>query len=94
MLVSVFCSGGVGCGERFVGADLGAVIVRRVVEARRLKAEGGSREQRGQHAHSAARTQPLAPIDEKGSGLGSVDLVDRPGGKTKRGGFWARLRCW
>lgn len=74
---------------------LGAVIVRRVVEARRLKAEEDSRELRGGQAHSAARTMPLPPVDyEKSGGLGSIDLADRPGGKTKRGGFWARLRCW
>lgn len=73
---------------------IGAVIVRRVVEARRLAAEGGARDQRGQLAHSTARTRPLAPVDEKRDGLGSVDLADRPGGKTKRGGVWARLRCW
>ncbi len=26
--------------------------------------------------------------------LNSVDLEERPGNKTKRGGFWARLKCW
>ncbi|MCJ1256725.1 hypothetical protein MMC24_004549 [Lignoscripta atroalba] len=83
-----------------------ALIVRRVVEARRRRTATAHPHSTSHktsnpahinpytHAHSTSRTQPLTPLDEKSGGLGSVDLAERPGGKTKRGGFWARLRCW
>lgn len=61
------------------------------MEARRVKAEGGAA---GQQGRSVAGSLPLRLLGEKGGGSGSVDLAERPGGKTKKGGFWARLRCW
>lgn len=69
-----------------------AVIVRRVVAARRRHASGaapalGS----GPLANSTSRTQPLTPLEEK---VGSVEFAQRPGQTTKRGGFWARFKCW
>lgn len=69
-----------------------AVIVRRVVAARRRHAAGltsvpGS----GLLATSTSRTQPLSPLEEK---VGSVEFAQRPGQTTKRGGFWARFKCW
>ncbi|KAI9771472.1 MAG: hypothetical protein M1840_002092 [Geoglossum simile] len=72
------------------------VLVRRVVEQRRLHA---SYPQYYYHNATATNTtQPLTPLEkpERGGGLGSVDLEDRPGGKKIRR-RWAclrRLRCW
>ncbi|MCJ1477055.1 hypothetical protein MMC13_005726 [Lambiella insularis] len=78
-----------------------ALIVRRVVEARRLhalprseRAAAAAASRRHAPGDSYSRTQPLTPLNEKGGRLESVDLVDRPGRKVKRGGMWARLRCW
>ena len=75
------------------------VIVRRVVAARRAhtSALSGS-PQKGNalysHTHSASRTQPLTPLGDK-EGLDMTDFPERPGAKkTKRGGFWARFKCW
>lgn len=69
------------------------MIVRRVVAARRLHASGANSNppRSGSHMYSTAQTQPLTPLEEK---AGSVDFVERPGRTTKRGGFWARFRCW
>ena len=73
-----------------------AVIVRRVVAARRRHASGagsipGSGSGLGPLATSTSRTQPLSPVEEK---VGSVEFAQRPGQTTKRGGFWARFKCW
>ncbi|KAI9860188.1 MAG: hypothetical protein M1813_006298 [Trichoglossum hirsutum] len=75
-----------------------ALLVRRVVEQRRLHAAQTADPRhpirQNLFGSTANTTQPLTPL-EKREGLGSVDLEDRPGGKkVKRGGFWARLRCW
>lgn len=68
------------------------VIVRRVVAARRLHASGiAPNPGTGLSANSASRTQPLTPLEEK---VGSVEFAQRPGQTTKRGGFWARFKCW
>ena len=72
------------------------VIVRRVVAARRQHALGyqtpdpNSQSRSMGYTYSSSHTQALGTFDEKTS----IDLADRPGGKTRRGGFWARLKCW
>ncbi|KAI9825219.1 MAG: hypothetical protein M1832_001253 [Thelocarpon impressellum] len=71
-----------------------ALLVRRVVEQRRFP--GGTVPPT---AAAPAKTQPSTSTAEKQSPqqqqrLNSVDLEERPGNKTKRGGFWARLKCW
>lgn len=74
------------------------VIVRRVVAARQHAAgKPAAVPHRNQgllsHAHSASRMQPLLRYGEKETD--SSDFPERPGAKkTKRGGFWARFRCW
>lgn len=76
------------------------VIVRRVVAARRAHASamgsGTAQNKNGlfSHGHSASRTQPLTPIGDK-EAADMTDFPERPGAKkTKRGGFWARFKCW
>lgn len=76
------------------------VIVRRVVAARRAHANGtamGTPQKANGllgHGHSASRAQPLTPLDNKEGG-DTTDFPKRPGAKkTKRGGFWARFKCW
>jgi hypothetical protein len=77
-----------------------AVIVRRVVEARRLAEMGVVDAELGMN--SRGMTKPLTPLppgedDEKGDGRGPGtrgpnirgDRVGRGGG-----GFWRKLRCW
>ncbi|KAF2459403.1 ras small GTPase [Lineolata rhizophorae] len=59
-----------------------ALLVRRVVEARRLQIYGGVEP-------ASARTQPLAPVSEKPAMAGADDDDAR----NKRS-FWSRLRCW
>lgn len=73
-----------------------ALIVRRVVAARRLHASGGHNapprsEALFGNAHSASRTQPLPPLGEK---PGGGDAASRAGNRTRQEGFWTRLRCW
>ena len=75
------------------------VIVRRVVAARQHAAGMTAAAPRGNqgllsHAYSStSRTQPLLPYGEKEAD--SSDFPERPGAKkTKRGGFWARFKCW
>ncbi|KAI9799017.1 MAG: hypothetical protein M1825_004913 [Sarcosagium campestre] len=89
-----------------------ALLVRRVMEQRRLKEAGSlasptSVSSNG-HAHHHHHQLPLGsgapasklnlqggPTSEKYQPrISSVDLEDRPGHKTQRGGFWARLKCW
>ncbi|KAK0517195.1 hypothetical protein JMJ35_000350 [Cladonia borealis] len=76
-----------------------ALIVRRVVAARRAHTSGLSgTPQKGNalfsHSQSASRTQQLTPLGDK-EGLDMTDFPERPGAKkTKRGGFWARFKCW
>ncbi|MCJ1226357.1 hypothetical protein MMC12_003007 [Toensbergia leucococca] len=67
-----------------------ALIVRRVIAARRQHASGTGPTV-APPLRSNTYTQSFIRLDEK---AGSVDLVERPGAGTKRGGFWARLRCW
>lgn len=76
------------------------VIVRRVVAARRAHASAMDTSTRHNknglfsHGHSAFRTQPLTPIGDK-EAADMTDFPERPGAKkTKRGGFWARFKCW
>ena len=79
-------------------ASMFLVIVRRVVAARQHaagKVAAPPQRNQGLHGHalSASRTQPLAPYGEKEAD--SSDFPERPGAKkTKRGGFWARFKCW
>ncbi|KAI9749719.1 MAG: hypothetical protein M4579_006771 [Chaenotheca gracillima] len=71
-----------------------ALLVRRVVEQRRLNLEAANRPPPS--AADVAAANNNFGLSEKGQHgrLGSVDMEDRPGNKTKRGGFWARLKCW
>ena len=79
-----------------------ALIVRRVVEARRAAEEGsnGKRKGAGFEDNRRGMTKPLTPLpedrhggDEKGDkkvrGV-SIGQGDRIG----KGGFWRKLRCW
>ena len=75
------------------------VIVRRVVAARRAHAAtlAPTNPQLTNnlfgHGHSSSRTQPLSPHGNKEAT--DLDFPSRPGAKkTKRGGFWARFKCW
>ena len=71
------------------------VIVRRVVAARQNAAGiAAVPAQRNQglfsQAHSVSRTQAFGDKEAD-----STDFPERPGAKmTKRGGFWARFKCW
>ncbi|KAF2838567.1 ras-domain-containing protein [Patellaria atrata CBS 101060] len=56
-----------------------ALIVQRVVNARRLKVSGGPL------ITSKSRTQPLTPTNEK---------INQVGDGKDNGGFWSKLRCW
>ena len=77
-----------------------SVIVRRVVEARQIAADGGfpgatgarsSAQQSGHgHAHSVSRTPALT---EKEKNL-SDSLQGGGGPKKKKQGFWSKLKCW
>lgn len=76
------------------------VIVRRVVAARQAHPTqlGAGNPQRlhglFNHGHSTSRTQPQNSIGDK-EGADMTDFPERPGAKrTKRGGFWARFKCW
>ncbi|KAF6235630.1 hypothetical protein HO173_006313 [Letharia columbiana] len=75
-----------------------ALIVRRVVAARQHAAgTTAAPPQRNQglfsHAQSASRTQQLPSYGEKEAD--TTDFPERPGAKkTKRGGFWAKYKCW
>ena len=75
-----------------------AVIVRRVVEARRMhgvpssqKAANGANAYAG---NSFSRTEPLTPLNEKGGRSGYMDPEGNPGQKTGKTPWWARLKCW
>jgi len=78
-----------------------ALMVRRVVEARRAHAERDAEVVVG---HAVAKTEPLTPLaeDEKADPLGEgrfpvVGIMGRDdvrGGKRRGGGFWKSLRCW
>lgn len=74
------------------------VIVRRVVAARQHaggKTAAGPPRNEGliSHTQSASRPQPLPTYGEKEAD--SSDFPERPGAKkTKRGGFWARFKCF
>lgn len=77
------------------------VIVRRVVEARRLQTQGPSnpsqaaaaatRSQHGQN-HSVSRTQPLSETEKHLSERSEFEKTSarREGKKS----FWAKLKCW
>ncbi|KAI9680824.1 MAG: hypothetical protein M1817_004264 [Caeruleum heppii] len=43
---------------------------------------------------STHQHQPSGLSEKHNQRLNSVDFGERPGGKVKRGGFWARLKCW
>ncbi|KAF2813963.1 ras-domain-containing protein [Mytilinidion resinicola] len=63
-----------------------ALLVRRVVEARRLQATGGA-------PAAAARTEPLPPLSEK-----QIADSQMPGNTFRPDGpkqsFWEKLKCW
>ncbi|KAI9779598.1 MAG: hypothetical protein M1839_007263 [Geoglossum umbratile] len=70
-----------------------ALLVRRVVEQRRLHAIRTANPHQYQNHTATNTTQPLTPLEkQEKSGLGSVDLEDRPGSRKAR--WWARLKCW
>ncbi|KAK7192838.1 hypothetical protein DPSP01_012951 [Paraphaeosphaeria sporulosa] len=60
-----------------------ALLVRRVVEARRLAASGGV------PATHTAGTAALPPLDEKAGSPSSPNEENRP-----KESFWRKLRCW
>jgi len=60
------------------------VLVRRVVEARRIAAQGGS---------GPNRTAVLPPLDEKDASSLNAPL-GKNGGVPKKERFWKRLKCW
>jgi hypothetical protein len=62
----------------------GVVLVRRVVEARRIAANGGS-------VDAPPRTAALPPMNEK-DGASSNQAPEKS--KMERERFWKRLRCW
>ncbi|KAA6408930.1 MAG: hypothetical protein FRX48_07274 [Lasallia pustulata] len=61
-----------------------ALVVRRVVEARRVKAEGGAA---GQQGRSVAGSLPLRLLGEKGGGWGMWIWRSGRGGRRRRGVF-------
>ncbi|KIW02890.1 uncharacterized protein PV09_05940 [Verruconis gallopava] len=63
-----------------------ALIVRRVVEARRLALSGGAL-----NVVSGSRTLPLEPLNEKP--IHSID-PDALKKKNQNSGFWSKLKCW
>ncbi|EON65168.1 hypothetical protein W97_04405 [Coniosporium apollinis CBS 100218] len=67
-----------------------ALLVRRVVEARRAAATatGGAR------FEAAGRTLPLPPVSEKPAVSTAGRTVEQPRGTRGGGGFWSRLKCW
>ena len=76
------------------------VIVRRVVAARQTHAAGmaalSSQGKNGLQSHGAppSRSSPYTSVGTK-EAADMTDFPERPGAKkTKRGGFWARFRCW
>lgn len=69
-------------------ADNALVLVRRVVEARRTAASGGTR------IEAAGKTQPLPPISEKPAVPTAKRTAEQPRTKKEGAGFWSRLKCW
>ena len=76
------------------------VIVRRVVAARKAQAAtmtpANVQTANGLfgHGHSSSATQPLSSFGNK-EAADVTDFPERPGARrTKRGGFWARFKCW
>ncbi|KAI9147774.1 Ras-like protein 2 [Paramyrothecium foliicola] len=69
------------------------LLVRRVVEARRLAAAAAGG---GTSANARGMTKPLAPLggpsDDEKHGAAGGERDDRVGGS--QGGFWKKLRCW
>jgi GTPase KRas protein len=60
------------------------VLVRRVVEARRIAAQGGP---------GPNRTAALPPVDEK-DGSSSNAAHEKDGDKTPRRRWWKKFKCW
>jgi len=75
-----------------------AVIVRRVVEARRSHGLPSSQKTpNGTNAYtgnSFSRTEPLTPLNEKGGRSGYMDPEGSPRQKTGKASWWAKLKCW
>lgn len=75
-----------------------ALIVRRVVAARQDAAGTAAAPPQKPHnlfsyTQSASRTPRLPSYGDKEAD--TTDFPERPGAKmTKRGGFWARFKCW
>lgn len=67
-------------------ADHEIVLVRRVVEARRLAANGGA-------AAVPTRTAALPPMNEKDN-MSSNAATEKPTSGTEKESFWKRLKCW
>ncbi|KAF2199757.1 ras-domain-containing protein [Delitschia confertaspora ATCC 74209] len=61
-----------------------ALLVRRVVEARRIAAQGGP---------ETEPTQALPPISEKTASPTTATPVKATDGTSKRG-FWKKFKCW
>ena len=75
-----------------------AVIVRRVIEARRLHALPSSQKPPKVHylepEVALSKTQPMTPLSEEKSRLDNEDVTGRPNGKLPKGWVWTRLKCW
>jgi len=78
-----------------------ALIVRRVVEARRLhalprsqKLAAGATTSNPFTGNSFSRTEPLTPLNEKGGRLGYMDPSAGSGSPIKKASWWGKLRCW
>ncbi|KAF2018491.1 ras-domain-containing protein [Aaosphaeria arxii CBS 175.79] len=65
-----------------------ALLVRRVVEARRLAS--------GDTAAAAppSRTVGFAPNNEKGNSILDASTDEKRGGEGSEHGFWSKLKCW
>lgn len=64
----------------------GTVVVRRVVEARRLAANGGTESM-------PTRTAALPPMTEKDN-MSSSAPPDKHNDGPSKWSFWKRLKCW
>ncbi|KAK3076921.1 hypothetical protein LTS18_011642 [Coniosporium uncinatum] len=63
-----------------------ALLVRRVVEARRLQANGGV------EPTTTEKTKSLPPVSEKPKT--TIDPKKVPSRNNKDASFWSKLRCW
>ncbi|KAK3942039.1 ras-like protein 2 [Diplogelasinospora grovesii] len=75
-----------------------AIIVRRVVEARKLAEMGVMDAEVGADMNSRGMTKPLSPLpsndnEKRGPGMRGPNIDGDKVGRGQ-GGFWKKLRCW